>query len=109
MALALSAVAAREQICAALDAIDAAQEVLRETSSDLVGNDFRVEVADRLETQERVNRGLMYRVFGELADPPDGQGSIAAVRDALWKRLRITPGEITRRCRACHEFCVSQR
>jgi hypothetical protein len=99
MALALSAVAAREQICAALDAIDAAQEVLRETSSDLVGNDFRVEVADRLETQERVNRGLMYRVFGELADPPDGQGSIAAVRDALWKRLRITPGEITRRCR----------
>ncbi|ORA79023.1 hypothetical protein BST28_13145 [Mycolicibacter kumamotonensis] len=78
MALALSAVAARQRICAASDAIDAAQEVLRETSSDLVGNVFRVEVADRLETQERINRGLTYRIFGELADPPDGQGSIAA-------------------------------
>jgi hypothetical protein len=99
MATALSAVAAREQICGALDAIDAAHAVLRETSSDLVGNAFRVDVAARLETQERTNRGLMYRIFGELADPPDGEGSIAAVRDALWKRLRITPREITRRCR----------
>lgn len=99
MATALGAAAARQQICTALDAIDAAHEVLRETSSDVVGNDFRVEVADRLETQERTNRGLMYRVFGELADPPDGEGSIAAVRSALWKRLRITPREITRRCR----------
>ncbi|PQM52343.1 HNH nuclease [Mycolicibacter virginiensis] len=41
----------------------------------------------------------MYRIFGELADPPDGCGSIAAARTALWKRLRITPREITRRCR----------
>lgn len=99
MATALSAAAAQQQICAALDAIDTAHEVLRATSSDVVGNDFRVEVAARLETQERTNRGLMYRIFGELADPPDGDGSIAAVRDALWKRLRITPREITRRCR----------
>ncbi|WP_276759135.1 hypothetical protein [Mycolicibacter arupensis] len=33
----------------------------------------------------------MYRIFGELADPPDGSGSIAAVRAAVWKLLRITP------------------
>lgn len=72
--------------------------MLRETPTDLVGNDFRVEVAERLEPQKRTNRGLMYRIFGELADPPDGEGSIAAARSALWKRLRITPREITRRC-----------
>lgn len=99
MASVLSAAAAQEQICAALDAIDTAHRLLRETPSDLVGNDFRIEIADRLETQDRTNRGLMYRIFGELADPPDGQGSIAQVRAALWKRLRITPREITRRCR----------
>lgn len=99
MATVLGAAAARERICAALDAVDAAHLALRDTSSDLVGNDFRVQIADRLETQNRTNRGLMYRIFGELADPPDGDGSIAAARSALWKRLRITPREITRRCR----------
>ena len=88
---------ARERISAALDAIDAAHEVLRDTSSDLVGSSFRVEVAERLETQERTNRGLMYRIFGEIADPPDETGFVPAVRDTLWARLRITPGEITRR------------
>lgn len=99
MATVVGAPAAREQIRAALDAIDAAHAVLRTTSTDLVGNAFRIDIADRLENQERVNRGLMYRIFGELADPPDREGSIAAARDALWKRLRITPREITRRCR----------
>jgi hypothetical protein len=99
MATALGAVAARERISAALDAIDAAYTVLRETPSDLVGTDFRVDIAERLETQERTNRGLMYRIFGELADPPDAESSIAAVRATVWKRLRITPREITRRCR----------
>lgn len=57
MATTLGAAAAREQISAALDAIDAAHDVLRATSSDLVGNDFRVDVAERLETQDRTNRG----------------------------------------------------
>ncbi len=71
--------------------------MLRDTSSDLVGCSFRVEVAERLETQERTNRGLMYRIFGEIADPPDETGFVPAVRDKLWARLRITPGEITRR------------
>ena len=53
--------------------------------------------ADRLETQDRTNRGLMYRFFGEIADPPDGTGFLPVVRDMLWARLRITPQETTRR------------
>jgi len=97
MGSAISAGQAREQILAALAAIDAAHAAVRETSSALVGNTFRVTVAERLETQERANRGLMYRFFGEIADPPDGAGAIAVDRSALWKRLRITPQEITRR------------
>ncbi|UQX10940.1 13E12 repeat family protein [Candidatus Mycobacterium methanotrophicum] len=97
MAPAIGVEQARERINTALDAIDAAHDVLRETSSDLLGNGFRVDVAERLETQERANRGLMYRFFGEIADPPDESGTIAAMRSALWARLRITPNEITRR------------
>ncbi|KAA1426346.1 hypothetical protein F0402_20780 [Mycolicibacter arupensis] len=31
-----------------------------------------------MEAQERINRVLMYRIFGELADPPDGSVSIGA-------------------------------
>jgi Domain of unknown function (DUF222) len=97
MGSAISAGQAQEQILAALAAIDAAHAAVRETSSALVGNTFRVTVAERLETQERANRGLMYRFFGEIADPPDGARAIAVERSALWKRLRITPQEITRR------------
>ncbi|WP_082978831.1 13E12 repeat family protein [Mycobacterium sp. 1081908.1] len=95
----MGAEVARERIGAALDAIDAAHDALRETSSDLVGNDFRVEVAERLETQERVNRGLMYRFFGEIAEPPDGAESAPAVRGRLCARLRIPPRELVRRFR----------
>src|ERR1700751_5008229 len=92
-----SAEEARERIRAALDAIDAAHAVLRDTPSDVVGNNFRIDVAERLETQDRTNRGLMYRFFGEIVDPPDGTGFVPVVRDMLWARLRITPQEITRR------------
>jgi hypothetical protein len=92
-----SAEEARERIGAALGAIDAAHAVLRDTSSDVVGNNFRVDVAERLETQDRTNRGLMYRFFAEIADPPDGSGCLPAVREMLWARLRITPKEIVRR------------
>ncbi len=92
-----SAEQARERIDAALDAVDAAQAMLRETSSDVVGNSFRMEVAERLETQDRANRGLMYRFFGEIAEPPDGNGSTPAERAMLWARLRITPRETIRR------------
>ncbi|MBS9533686.1 DUF222 domain-containing protein [Mycobacterium sp. M1] len=99
MATGLGATAAREAISAALAAVDAAHDVLQTTSSDLVGNDFRVAVAERLETQCRVNRGLMYRYFGELADPPDDTAATDTVRTALWQRLRIAPREINRRFR----------
>jgi len=88
---------AQERISAALDAIDAAHDVLRETSSDVVGNDFRVDVAERLETQDRTNRGLMYRFFAEIADPPDGSECVPAVREMLRARLRVPPREIIRR------------
>ncbi len=82
---------------AALDAIDAAHAVLRDTSSDVVGNGFRMEVAERLESQERSNRGLMYRFFAEIAEPPDGSDSMPASRGMLCAQLRITPREIIRR------------
>jgi Domain of unknown function (DUF222) len=95
----VGAEAAQQRIGAALDAIDAAHDALRETSSDLVGNEFRVEVAERLETQERTNRGLMYRFFGEIAEPPDGAESVPALRARLCARLRLTPGELVRRFR----------
>src|SRR5271155_2062571 len=97
MAAGIGADEARERINAALDVVDAAHDLLRDTPSTLVGNAFRVDVAARLETQERTNRGLMYRLFGEIADPPDEVGAVAAARSVLWKRLRITPQEITRR------------
>jgi hypothetical protein len=44
--------------------IGAAYAEMRALSSDEVGNAFRVELAEWLETQERTNRGLMYRMFG---------------------------------------------
>jgi hypothetical protein len=55
--------AARERFDALLDQVDAAYAEMRSLSSDLVGNAYRVDMAERLETQERINRGLMYRVF----------------------------------------------
>jgi Domain of unknown function (DUF222) len=99
MGPAISADEARGRINTALDAIDAAHDLLRDTPSDLVGNMFRVDIAERLETQERTNRGLMYRFFAEIADPPDDTGSIAQMRSQLWSRLRVTPNDITRRFR----------
>ena len=95
--------AARERIRAALELIDDCLAVLRETPSDTVGNTFRVEFAERLETQQRANAGLSYRMFGELFEPPDGPDPTmvedASLRDVLWARLRITPAEIRRRAR----------
>ena len=70
---------------------------MRALSSDDVGNEFRVQMAERLETQGRTNRGLMYRVFGEIADPPDEAGFLPGTADRLWARLRISPKEIKRR------------
>ncbi|MET0698379.1 MAG: HNH nuclease, partial [Mycobacterium sp.] len=65
-------VTAQQRVTAALDAVDAAYAVVRATSTALVGADFRVEVAVRLEAQERANRGLAVRMVGEIVDPPDG-------------------------------------
>lgn len=94
--------ATRDQVSADLELIDAAQDRLRSTCTDAVGTAFRVEVAERLETQDRVNRGLSYRLIGEIVDPPDGLDDPALptgvrVRELLWRRLRITPAEIRRR------------
>lgn len=99
MGSAISADEAQERITAALDAVDAARGLLRDTPSSLAGNLFRVEVAARLETQQPVSRGLMYRIFAEIADPPDEPSSIAQMRSMLWQRLRIAPAESTRRCK----------
>jgi hypothetical protein len=95
--------AARASVGAELDVIDAALARLRATSTDLVGNAFRVQVARRLETQHRTVRGLSYRVFGEIENPPDGEDTAVPagikVRDLLARGLRITPTEVRRRFR----------
>lgn len=101
---ALPADAASAQIRSDLELIDAAYARLRATPTDLVGNAFRVEMAERLETLDRTNRGLSYRVFGEIADPPDGPDDPAlpadvATRHLLCTRLRITSAEVKRRFR----------
>jgi hypothetical protein len=95
--------ATRERLRAALELIDDCLAVLRETPSDNVGNAFRVELAERLETAGRAIAGRSYRNFGELFEPPDGPDPTmvgdASLRDVLWARLRITPAEIRRRAR----------
>jgi hypothetical protein len=89
--------AARERFRALADQVEAAYDEMRALSSDEVGNEFRAELAERLEFQERTNRGLMYRVFGEMADPPDEVQFVPVLADKLWARLRIAPKEIKRR------------
>jgi uncharacterized protein DUF222/HNH endonuclease len=96
--------AARARICADLELIDAAYIRLRAACTDLVGNGFRVEMADRLETLDRINRGLSYRMFGEIADPVDGPDDPmlpagVSMRRVLCSRLRITSAEAKRRFR----------
>ena len=95
---------ARDHVRADLDVIDAALNRLRATSTDLVGNGFRVEMTERLEEQYRLTRGLSYRMFAEMADPPDGDerlpgGPGVRLRDVLARRLRILPHEVGRRFR----------
>lgn len=93
----ITAEVARDRISAALDAIDDAHSVLRETPADEVGTAFRMTMAERVETQQRVNRGLMYRVFAQLADPPDEVSSAPGWTQNLAARLRVVPSEIKRR------------
>ena len=56
-------------------------------------------MVERLEAQSRTNRGLSYRMFGEIAEPVDGSAMPAGpkVRDVLADRLRLTAGEVKRR------------
>ena len=89
--------AARERLRELSDQVAAAYAEMGELCSAAVGNEFRVELAERLETQERTNRGLMYRVFGDLADPPDEAGMAAELTNRLCARLRLSRGEIKRR------------
>ena len=100
----------RDEIRAALDVVESGYARLRAACSDSVGNAFRVEVAERLETQHRVNRGLMFRFFGELIDPPDGPADPelpagTVMSKLLWQRLRITTGEVARRVRIAARIC----
>jgi hypothetical protein len=78
---------ARERFRELADQVDAAYAEMRALSSDEVGNEFRVELAERLETQDRINRGLMYRIFGQIADPPDEVQFVPVLADKLWARL----------------------
>ncbi len=89
--------AARQRLCALLDQVDGAYREMGELSTDEVGNRYRVEMAERLETQERLNRGLMYRVFGQIADPPEETAMVPDMIQRLCARLRIPPREIKRR------------
>jgi hypothetical protein len=81
----VTADAARERLRVRADQVDAAYAQMRELSSAEVGNAFRVEFAERLETQQRTNRGLSYRMFGEIADPPDETAMVPAVVKP-WRR-----------------------
>jgi len=91
--------AARERFRALSDQVDAAHAEMRALSSDGVGTAFRVELAERWETQERTNRALMYRMFGQIADPPDETAMAPMVVNSLAARLRIAPSEVKRRMR----------
>ena len=93
----VTAEAARERFRELADQVDAAYAEMRALSSDEVGNEFRAELAERLETQERTNRGLTYRMFGEIADPPDEAETAPALVNSLAARLRIPPKKIKRR------------
>src|ERR1700754_3373798 len=96
--------AARERFRELADQVDAAYAEMRTLSSDGVGNEFRVELAERLETQDRTNRGLMYRVFGELADPPDEADSAPGWVQNLAARLRLVPAEVKRRVKVAQKI-----
>jgi hypothetical protein len=89
--------AARARLCELAAQVDAAYAPMRELSSDEVGNAFRAEFAERLESQERTNRALSYRMFGQIADPPDEAAMVPALVNSLAARLRLPPREAKRR------------
>jgi hypothetical protein len=107
---ALPVEAVRAQVRADLELIDGAYARLRACCTDLVGNAFRVEAVERLEALDRVNRGLSYRMFGEIADPADGPDdpelpADVSMRRVLGSRLQITSAEVKRRFRVAVRIC----
>jgi hypothetical protein len=100
-----TAEATRARLGVLADRVDAAYAEMRELCSDGVGNACRVELAERLETQERTNRALMYRFFGEIADPPDETAMVPAVVNTIAARLRITAAEVRARMKTAARLC----
>src|SRR5215212_2911001 len=101
----VTADAARERFRELAAQVGAAYAEMRALSSDEVGNAFRVELAEWLEAQERTNRGLMYRMFGEIADPPDEAAMAPVLLNSLAARLRIPPKEVKRRMKVAGRLC----
>jgi hypothetical protein len=93
----VTAEAARERYRELADQVEAAYAEMRTLPCDQVGNEFRVELAERLESQDRTNRGLTYAVFGHIADPPDQTAMAPALVNNMAARLRLPPNEIKRR------------
>src|SRR6267378_2374511 len=89
MAEFVTAEAARERFRALADQVDAAYAQMRALSSDGVGNEFRTELAGRLEFQERTNRGLMYRVFGD----PSGCQAPALLMVSAYSDVRVNTSD----------------
>lgn len=101
----ISSDAARERLSSLLDRVEAAYREMGEMPCDAVGNHYRVQMAERLETQERLNRAMMYRVFGQIADPPDEAGMVPAIKQRLSSRLRIPVREVSRRLAVAARIC----
>jgi hypothetical protein len=101
----VTAEAARERYRELSDQVEAAYAEMRTLPCDQVGNEFRVELAQRLENQDRTNRGLTYAVFGHIADPPDQTAMAPALVNTMAARLRLPPKEIKRRIKTAARIC----
>ena len=101
----VTAEAARERYRELSDQVEAAYAEMRTLPCDQVGNEFRVELARRLESQDRTNRGLTYAVFGHLADPPEQTAMAPALVNNMAARLRLPPKEIKRRIKTAARIC----
>ncbi|MGB1223599.1 MAG: DUF222 domain-containing protein [Mycobacterium sp.] len=88
---------ARQRVGTLLDQVEAAYQELSDLSADEVGTAFREQMAERLEHQQRLNRGLMYRTFAQIADPPDETAMMPDTVARLGAQLRIPTREIKRR------------
>src|SRR3954451_19905550 len=76
------------------DHVEAAYGEMRTLPCDQVGNEFRAELPQRLENQDRTNRGMTYAVSGHIADPPDQTAMAPALVNNMAARLRLPPKDI---------------